>query len=271
MVSPKLKELEKRTWKYVETLRDSPKARLESREEYYHIHCHSSKGHKYGLGDSEVSFMKWEERGVMNPPGAKHPGSPWWSNVNLWFIFLSEFGARALAAGVVEELPPGPSKKWAEFILDQNPKTWYRAHNSSIIEGYLKFPDLAESESIPEKMFINQVLYRLLFAQYMVEGDFFLSRLGEFLANPQGISVRLITHLDGFYPKHYPMTKREIEEVMGKSHHLQGRLVRFLDNSFILPKIREIYTLAAGINGQQLLQEFMINNRPSYPDRIAKP
>lgn len=270
MVSPKLKELETRTWEYVETLRDSPKARLESREKYYLTHCAISREHKYGLGDSEVSFLKWEERGVLCPKSNKHPGSPWWSNVNLWFIFLSEFGARALAAGLFEELPTGPSKNWAKFILDQNPKTWYRAHNSSIIEGYLKFSDLAESESIPEKAFINQVLYRLLFAQYMVEGDFFFSRLGKFLANPQGISVRLITHLDGFYPKHYPMTKREIEEVMGKSHSLQGRLVRFLDNTFILPKLLKIYTLAAEINGQPLLPEFIINDKPSYPEGIPK-
>lgn len=270
MVSSKLKELETKTWEYVETLRDSPRARLESREKYYLIHCFTSNEFKYGLGDSEISFLKWEERGVLNSKEAKHPGSPWWSNVNLWFIFLSEFGARALAAGLIEELPPGPSKKWAEFILDQNPKTWYRAHNSSIIEGYLKFPDLAESESIPEKVFINQVLYRLLFAQYMVEGDFFFSRLGEFLANPQGISVRLITHLDGFYPKHYPMTKREIKEVMGESHNLQGRLVKFLDNSFILPKILKIYTLTSEINGQPLLPKFITNNKPTYPEGIPK-
>ena len=270
MVSSKLKELEIRTWEYVETLRDSPKARLESREKYYLTHCHTSEEHKYGLGDSEISFLKWEERGVLHPPGAKHPGSPWWSNVNLWFIYLSELGARALAAGLMDELPPGPAKKWAEFISDQNPKTWYRAHNSSIIEGYLKFSDLAHKESIPEKVFINQVLYRLLFAQYMVEGDFFFPRLGEFLANPQGISVRLITHLDGFYPKHYPMTKREIEEVMGKAHNLQGRLVKFLDNTFILPKILKIYTLAAEINGQPLLPEFIKNDQPSYPEGIPK-
>lgn len=271
MVSLKLKELEIKTWEYVETLRNSPQARLASRENYYLTHCPVSRKFKYGLGDSEIAFLKWEERGVLHPIGAKEPGSPWWSHVNLWFIYLSELGARALAAGLMDELPSGPAKKWAEFISDQNPKTWYRAHNSSIIEGYFKFSDLAENESMPEQVFMNQVLFRLLFAQYMVEGDFFFSRLGEFLANPRGNSVRLITHLDGFYPKHYPMTKREIGEVMGKSHNLQGWLVRFLDNDIIFPKLLKIYEIAAEVNGQSFLSEFLTNSKPSYPDGIPKP
>jgi hypothetical protein len=270
MVSISMKDLEASTWEYVETLRDSPKARLKSREKYYLTYCKNSKGHKYGLGDSEISFFKWEERGVLHPIEAKPPGSQWWSNVNLWFIFLSEFGARAVTAGLMKKLPPGPPKFWAEFIVDQQPKSWYKAHNSSIIEGYLKYSDMAELESIPEKVFLNQVLCRLLFAQYMVEGNFFFPRIGEFLANPQGISVRLITHLDGFYPKHYPMTKKEIEEVMGESNHFQGRLVKFLDRTIILPKILKIYTLASEINSQPLLLKFLINNKPSYPEGIPK-
>ncbi|WP_343849573.1 hypothetical protein [Algoriphagus jejuensis] len=214
--------------------------------------------------------MKWEERGVLKSKEALPPGSPWWNNVNLWFIFLSEFGAAALAAGLIKELPPGPSKLWAEFIQNQNPKTWYRAHNSSIIEGYIKFSGLAEKENLPEQVFINQVLYRLLFAQFMVEGDFWFPRLGMFLANPQGISVRMITHLDGFYPKHYPMTDEEVEEVMGKCHHLQGRLVKFLDRTFILPKIIRIYTTTFGLNGQLLTPLFLIKNNPCYPRGIPR-
>lgn len=270
MVSSELIELETQTWEYVETLRNDPKARLESRKLYYLTHCPTSKQHKYGLGDSEIAFLKWEERGVLRPKDSKNPGSPWWSEVNLWFIFLSEFGARALAAGLQEDLPSGPSKLWSEFIQNPSPSTWYRAHNSSIIDGYMKYFELAAEESEAERVFINQVLYRLLFAQYMVEGDFFFPRLGEILANPQGISVSLITKLDGFYPKRYPMTKKEAKEVMGESHNLQGKLVHFMDSTFILPKLSKIYTLMAKINHQPQLPHFLNNNRPFYPEGISK-
>lgn len=270
MVSSELKELETQTWHYVETLRNDPKARLESRKQFYLTHCPTTNKHRYGLGDSEIAFLKWEERGVLHPQNSKKRGSPWWSEVNLWFIFLSEFGARALAAGLLEELPSGPPKLWGEFIQNPRPKTWYRAHNSSIIEGYLKFFVLAEEESMPERVFINQVLYRLLYAQYMVEGEFFFSRLGEFLANPQGISVSLITKLDGFYPKRYPMTNKEAKEVMGVSRNFQGKLVRFMDNTFILPRLSKIYNLMATINHQPHLPHFLKNNRPSYPEGIPK-
>src|SRR4051812_18235720 len=134
MIDDNLNQLQKDVWKYVETLRDSPAARLKSRDAFYKKYGHEDRSDKYGYGDAEIAFLGWEERCVLRPPDAHPPGSAWWSSVNLWFIYLSELGAKAYDVGFPKSKLPHPAKFWIDFIEEPNPTNWYRAHNSSIID-----------------------------------------------------------------------------------------------------------------------------------------
>ena len=270
-MSDNLQQLETEVWKYVETLRDSPAARLQAREVFYQKYGQESSTEKFGYGDSEIAFLGWEERSVLRSPGAKPPGSPWWSNVNLWFIYLSALGARAWETGFPVGVLPAPAQFWVEFIKEPNPVNWYRAHNSSIIDGYLKYPELAEKETLPEKIFSNMVLYRLLFAQSMVEGKFLFPSLGKILGDPRGMAVQFITNLDAYYPSHYPMTAEEIAEVMGKVHSLDELGVKVLDDVLVEPELTLLYAQSAQWNKQPGVQALVVHHRPAYPYGIPLP
>lgn len=266
-----LNNLENEVWKYVETLRNSPVARLRSRDAFYKKYGQGDKSEKYGFGDSEIAFLGWEERCVLRPPGAKPPGSAWWSDVNLWFIYLSELGAKAYEVNFPESELPVASQFWIKFIRLPNSVNWYRAHNSSIIDGYLRYPLLAEKETVPEIIFINMVLSRLMFAQSMVDGQSIFPKISKILGNPKGTVVRFVTHLDAYYPSHYPMTNEEIEDVLGKSHGLGEFGVKFLDDVLIGTRLTHLYNVASNWNKQPGLNELVINNKFCYPNGINLP
>jgi hypothetical protein len=266
-----LKDLEEKVWKYVETLRYSPAARLKSRDDFYKKYGDGDKSEKYGYGDSEIAFLGWEERCVLRPPDAKPPGSAWWSEVNLWFIYLSELGAEAYEVNFPKSQLPVAAQFWVTFIEKPGSVSWYRAHNSSIIDGYLKYPHLAKKETIPEIIFINMVLYRLLFAQSMVDGQFIFPKLSKILGDPKGAAVQFITHLDAYYPSHYPMTKDEIADVLGKTHSLDELGVKFLDDVLIEPELTHLYQAASTWNKQPGLTGLVADHKPAYPNGIHVP
>lgn len=261
-----IKKLEADVWQYVLTLKDSPAARLESRYAFYARYGQETSTEKFGFGDAEIAFFGWEERAVLRPPNANPPGSPWWSSVNLWFIYLSELGSKAYESGIDASRLPVAAQCWVTFIKTPNAANWYRAHNASIIDGYLKYTALAVQESLPEKIFINMVLYRLLYAQSMVEGEFMFPRLGKILGNPRGSAVEFITSFDAYYPDHYPMTQAEINELMGNTHNLGELGVEVLDDVLVEPELTQLYAAAANWNQQPLLNTLLVQHRPAYPD-----
>lgn len=265
MMTSSLDILENEVWEYIETLKNSPEARLESRKLFYKKYGKEGNILTFGFGDAEIAFLKWEKRSVLRPPHVTPPGSEWWSSVNLWFIYLSELGGKAFEIGYPKNLLPAPSKAWVDFIEEPSASSWYKAHNASIIEGYLKYPHLAQKEPLPEKVFINMVLYRLLYAQSMVEGDFLFSKLGKILGDPRGGTVKFITGLDAFYPKHYPLTWEEIKKVMGHTHNIEELGVQFMDDVLIEPELTHLYKQASEWNNQPALNNLIKNHRPSYP------
>lgn len=267
----RLAALEKELKAWLDTIKSSPSARFRSREAFYRRYGDGLLG-SFGYGNSELAFMRWEERGVLRAPDARPPGSGWWSNVNLRFIYLSELGARAQAAQIPIELLPVPARFWYTFVAAPGAQAWYRAHNSSIIDGYLKFPELAEAETVPEQVFINMVLYRLLFAQAMVEdAHFAFGKLGEILANPTGDAVDLITHLEAFYPTSYPLDQADIQDIMGKAHNLEEIGVEILDDVIILPELTRLYHMAGEWNQQPKLKTMIVNHKPAYPSGKSLP
>lgn len=268
MPSALLKQVEAAVRQYCEQIKNSPEARLQSRKAFYKKYGDASHDGKMGLGNSELAFMTWEARTVLQPK----TGSMWWSAVNLHFIYLSELGAQAREAGVPTAELPVPAQLWVQFIDEPGSRSWYRAHNASIIDGYLRYPNLAGRETRPEQIFINMVLYRLLYAQALVEGvDSIFPKLGRILGNPRGDAVAFITHLDGYYPAHYPMNQHEIAMVLGKAHNLEELGVRILDDVLIEPELSTLYEQASAWNQQPALMHFIAGHRPAYPDGIPIP
>ena len=57
---------------------------------------------------------------------------------------------------------------WRAFTEYPNARAWYRAHNASVVAGYLEHRDLAEAENGAERFFMNVVLCRVLYAHALV-------------------------------------------------------------------------------------------------------
>jgi hypothetical protein len=114
------------------------------------------------------AFMGWQlRRGLLNPPDAAAPGSPWWRAVNTRLL-LDGWEALELTRG-----RPGPASSSSvaaavDFIERPSARTWYRAHNLSVVSAYLDHRDLAELENRAEWFFINLVLVRVLYAHTLV-------------------------------------------------------------------------------------------------------
>ncbi|MDX2246786.1 MAG: hypothetical protein SF052_08430 [Bacteroidia bacterium] len=267
----KLKELESAVKAKVLAVANNPEGRYKLRENFYHHYGFKvdKEGDHHGLGNSELAFLRWEiERGVLNAEDhPTQPGSPWWRSVNLDFIYNAELARAIHEANIKPEGLPATVQSWLEYIRDPKEQTWYRAHNNSIVTGYKDYIELAKKESLGEKLFLNEVLYRVLYAQAMVENTpEGLGPLGEVLANPRLPSVNVMVHMADFYPRHYPLTTEDVKHIRHKGHTLQEAAVEFLDDLIILPRLNKLYHHCA----DWLKAEFILNwrklNAPVYPD-----
>jgi len=220
-----------------------------------------------GEGRSELDFLKWEiKRGVLNPlDNELKNGSPWWRDVNLDFIILSE------TAGDIILKKQNPIHKnneimhWLNYIKDRRGKSWYRAHNASIVRGYLNRIEEAKNEPLFEQMFMNEVLYRLLFAQSMEEDSSIFQKIGGIMANPMFRSVSIIVSIPAFYPDDYPLSKQDILNILHKGHGLEAKLEDLLDEKLIFPHLDTLYQEAAGWLNIPELTKFVKNGKPLYP------
>ncbi len=254
---------------------DDPPGRVQMRREFYRKFGFGGRLElpmEFGYGTSELAFLQWEvDRGVLDPISlAGKGGSAWWRNVNLDFLYYSELAALAHDRGIDASAVPTATRAWMEYFAQPNSKNWYRAHNTSIVTGYLgRLPEaLAESRS--EQCFMNVVLYRVLYAQGLVEGVE-MGRLGEILANPELPSVDVMVHLPDFYPKHYPLTPSDVRHVMHRAHSLEELAVILLDDICILPQLTSLYIEASKWAGRPELCTYVIDGEPVYPTRIPRP
>lgn len=271
IVNLTLHDLEVQALRTVEAVRNNPEGRYALRLAFYQKYGGLQQGvhGPDGLGDSELAFLRWEiNRGVLNPlndPAQK--GSLWWRRVNSSFIYYSTLAALIYEAG---ETFPGlepPVMLWLSYIQEPSPKHWYRAHNSSITQGYLRNFAAVRLENKYEQYFVNIVLYRLLFAQAMVEGVEF-GRLGQLLADPSGSAVSLICDIQEFYPTKYPIAKQDFKYILHKGHNLFGIFEDILDQVIILPQLNRLYDAAAQWNDQPATVILIQHGVPAYPEKV---
>lgn len=256
-------KLEEEVKDTINNIADFPEKRLELRQKFYE-EFGFKVGQKYGFGNSELAFLEWEiQRGVLNPVDDKsRPGSPWWRAVNSEFIYYSE-----LAGKIYKEDPSSseinpPVDAWLDYFKKPSSQTWYRAHNTSIVAGYLGNRNKAFDENQYEQYFINEVLFRVLFAQAMVQSDSIAFKI---IANPRLPSVDILVKLPDFYPRHYPLSKKDIHEIMYRGGSLQELAEGILDDVIILPHLEELYTKASKWLNQPELVKLQKDNQPVYP------
>jgi hypothetical protein len=191
----------------VAAVRDDPSARLALAARFYDSTAGSRAIRRYRR--AELAFMRWQiSRGVLNPPDATPGGSPWWRAVNeslLRDAMEAEIRLRE------EDLstPRVQVGRWMTFLRNPTPRTWYRAHNSSIVAGYLTHRGLADLEHPVERFFMDVALLRVLYADCLLSdsrlalGRF--AKVGRWLGDPRHHTTDVFLSLRNILPSRYPL------------------------------------------------------------------
>jgi len=207
----------------VAAVRDSPGQRIELLSRTYHGPFGSAPRH-LPFRRAAMSFMRWQAgRGVLNPLAGEPPGSRWWRAVN---ERLLRDGCEAVA-------------RWMAFVESPTARNWYRAHNASIVAGYLDHQDLAELESRPERFFLNVALLRVLYTHALVAAPGLalgrLAVLGRFVGDPRLGMAGVFLSLRRVLPDRYPPTAELTAYLAG-----ENRLGRLLDYGVIQPRLQRV-------------------------------
>lgn len=210
-----------------------------------------------------LSFMRWQaERGVLNPLDASPPGSVWWRAMN-GRLLRDGCEAVGLLGGLAGEPSSEAVRLWLEFGASPTGRNWYRAHNASIVGGYLEHRNLAEAESAPERFFMNVALVRVLYAHVLVGSPCLalgrLAPLGRPLGDPRLGMAGVFLSLRRVLPNRYPLTldaERYIAE--------EQRLGRMLDYAVIVPRLQRMYEWSAEELVEPRLLELVRDGNPIY-------
>jgi hypothetical protein len=242
--------------------RDDPQARLALLKRTYHGPTGRAPRH-LPFRRAALSFMGWQaRRGLLNALDASPPGSVWWRAVNERLLG-DGCESIALAGGLAGE-PSSPAVRlWMEFIAQPTGRNWYRAHNASIVAGYLEHRGLAEAESAPERFFMNVALGRVLYAHALVAAPrLALGRfapLGRVLGDPRLGMAGAFLSLGRVLPDRYPLSD-EVERYLADEH----RLGRLLDYAVILPRMQRVYDWSAEELREPRLNELVRDGSPIY-------
>ena len=209
-----------------------------------------------------LSFMRWQaRRGVLNPLDATPPGSVWWRAVNERLLrdgceTVALFGGLAAPSSDAVRL-------WLEFGERPTGRNWYRAHNASIVAGYLEHRELAGAEGAPERFFMNVALVRVLYAHALAGAPrLALGRfapLGRVLGDPRLGMAGAFLSLRRVLPDRYPLAFHVDRYIADEQ-----RLGRLLDYAVIVPRLQALYGWSAGELGEPRLLELVRDGCPIY-------
>jgi hypothetical protein len=244
----------------VAAARDDPAARLALLARTYHGPTGRAPRH-LPFRRAALSFMRWQaHRGVLDPLDASPPGSVWWRAVN---ERLLRDGCEAVA--LLGGRPGAPSSRavrlWLEFIASPTARNWYRAHNASIVSGYLEHRRLAEDA--PERFFMNVALGRVLYTHAVVAAPrLALGRfgpVGRVLGDPRLGMAGAFLSLRRVLPDRYPLAL-DVESYIAD----EQRLGRLLDYAVIVPRLQPLYEWSAEELGEPDLLELVRQGNPIY-------
>ena len=200
---------------------------------------------------------------MLNPLDASPPGSVWWRAVNERLL-RDGCETVALLGGLHGEPSSQAVRLWLEFGARPTGRNWYRAHNASIVGGYLDHRDLADAESAPERFFMNVALARVLYAHALVGAPRLalgrLAPLGRVLGDPRLGMAGVFLSLRRVLPDRYPLDKRR-----RALHRTQEqRLGRMLDYAVIVPRLQRLYEWSAEELAEPRLLELVREGSPIY-------
>jgi hypothetical protein len=246
----------------VAAARDDPQARLALIELTYHGPTGRAPRH-LPFRRAALSFMRWQaQRGLLNPLDGSPPGSPWWRAVNDRLL-RDGCESVALAGGLTGEPSSEAVRLWMKFIAKPTGRNWYRAHNASIVSGYLEHRELADAESVPERFFMNVALARVLYANALVGAPrLALGRfapLARVLGDPRVGMAGAFLSLGRVLPDRYPL-EWDVESYLAD----ERRLGRLLDYAVILPRLQRVYEWSAEELGEPDLLELVRDGNPIY-------
>jgi hypothetical protein len=251
----------------VARVQDDPLARLALLRRLYEVPRGVDRGYlPYRRAAS--AFMGWQlRRGLLNPPSHPRPGSPWWRAINECLL-RDTAEARALAFGYAGE-PSGPGvTAHLNFIRRPTARNWYRAHNVSIVAGYLANEELAVTERRVERFFINVVLVRVLFAHALVAAPRlalgWLAPLGRSAGDPRVGMTGIFLSLSRVLPDRYPLGD-DVDTYVALEHGF-GHL---LDIGVIQPRVGHLYDWSSDELALPQLRTLRSGDIPTYAWDIA--
>ena len=207
--------------------------------------------------------MRWQvQRGLLQPLDASPPGSEWWRRINERLL-RDGCEAVGLSAGLDGDPSSPPVRLWRSFIVTPTASTWYRAHNASIVDGYLENRELAETEAEPERFFMNVALVRVLYAHSLVAAPrLALGRfapLGRLLGDPRLGMAGAFLSLGRVLPNRYPL-ERDVKTYVAGEHQI-GRM---LDYAVIVPRLQRLYEWSAEELREPRMLELVREGNPVY-------
>ena len=246
----------------VAAVRDDPARRLRLASTFYDDKPGRASIRAYRR--AEVAFMHWQvRRGLLSAPDSTRPGSQWWRSVNEGLL-CDAWEADRLLAG-----RPGPASRpsvsrWADFLRQPSAVAWYRAHNASIVAGYLEHQELCAAELPVERFFMNVALGRVLYAHALVANPkLALGRVravSRLLGDPRWRGANMFLSLRNILPVRYPLDGVTISDVLARENYA-GRLI---DYGVILPRTQALFTFAAADLGEPRLLDLVQDGLPAY-------
>ena len=246
----------------VAAARDDPAARLALMARVFHGPTGRAPRH-LPFRRAALSFMRWQaRRGVLNALDASPPGSAWWRAVNERLL-LDGCETIALLGGLTGQPSSQAVRLWLAFGMRPTGRNWYRAHNASVLGGYLEHRDLAETESAPERFFMNVALVRVLYAHALVGAPELalgrLAPLGRLVADPRVGMAGAFLSLGRVLPNRYPLADH-VDSYIAE----EQRLGRMLDYAVIVPRLQRLYEWSAEELAEPRLLELVHDGSPIY-------
>ncbi len=237
----------------VAAVRDDPAARIDLVERLYHGPFGTAPRH-LPYRRAAMSFMRWQlRRGVLEPAHAARPGSPWWRAVNERLL-RDGCETVALSGGRPGAASSRTVEHWLAFVDHPTARTWYRAHNASVVAAYLEHRNLADAENASERFFMNVVLCRVLYTHTLVAAPRmslgWLRPLAPFLGDPRLGMTGIFLQLSRILPDEYPLTD-DVDSYLSAELGF-GRL---LDFGVIVPRLQQIYDWSAHELGEPGLRD----------------
>jgi hypothetical protein len=246
----------------VGAVRDDPAGRLSLMRNQYRVPPDVDRGY-LPYRQAASAFMRWQlRRGLLNPIDGPRPGSPWWQAINERLLYDGS-EARALAFGHAGP-PSSPAvAAWLEFIRRPGAARWYRAHNMSVVGGYLENEHLAAGEGRIERFFINLVLVRVLYTHAMVAAPRlalgWLAPAGRLLGDPRLGMTAVFLSLSRVLPDRYPLG-----DDIAPYAQAENGLGHLLDVGVITPRVEPLYAWSATELDNPGLRQLLSGQTPCY-------